>query len=107
MNEFTIGTDGFLHENEVRELSERLRRELPTADPLAYEAMLMLARAYQAHTRAIGPVETEFGLSGARFSVLRALYLAEGGRLSMKAIARRLLVTAPNITRLVEGLLGD
>lgn len=107
MNEFTIDQDGFLVESEVRQLALRVQGDFPWADPLAFEAMLMLARAYQAHTKAVRPTEAEFGLSGARYSVLRCLYLSDDGRLSMKELAKRLLVTAPNVTRLVEGLVKD
>ena len=107
MTEFGISPDGFLFETEVHTLTGQVQQDFPWADPLAFEAMLMLARAYQAHTRAVRPTEAEFGLSGARYSVLRCLNNSETGRLTMKEIARRLSVTAPNVTRLVEGLVRD
>lgn len=107
MEQFSASSEGLFYENEVRQLADGIHADHPWADPLAFEAMLMLARAYQAHTKAVAPTQAEFGLSGARFSVLRALYLSDGDRLPMKEIARRLLVTAPNVTRLVEGLARD
>lgn len=104
MEQFTVSPEGLLSEIEVQDLARRVHEEYEWADPLSFEAMLMLARAYQAHTKAVRPTEAEFGLSGARYSVLRCLNNSETGRLTMKEIARRLSVTAPNITRLVEGL---
>src|SRR5581483_880069 len=72
----------------------------------ALEASVMVARAFQAHMQAVAPVKAEFGLSGARYDLLRALVHA-GRPLKMNEIARRLLVTPTNVTRLVTSLIEE
>jgi MarR family 2-MHQ and catechol resistance regulon transcriptional repressor len=101
---FSVSPDGFLTDDEVRGISRRALALDPSADPLAIEMMRMIGTAYSALHRAVDPPLSEFGLSGARFAVLRVLHDAEGGPLTMSELARRLSVTPPNITRLIRGL---
>jgi DNA-binding MarR family transcriptional regulator len=102
-----VSPDGFLSDDEVQGISQRAQALDPAADPLAIEMMRMIGTAYAALHRAVEPPLSEFGLSGARFSVLRVLHDAGGGPLTMSELARRLSVTPPNITRLIRGLKQD
>jgi DNA-binding MarR family transcriptional regulator len=101
---FSVSPDGFLTDDEVHGISRRALALDPSADPLAIEMMRMIGTAYSALHRAVDPPLSEFGLSGARFAVLRVLHDAGGGPLTMSELARRLSVTPPNITRLIRGL---
>src|SRR3954465_10217740 len=53
------------------------------------------------------PFRSEFGIFGARYSVLRILVEAEEDSLTMSGIAHRLAVTPPNVSKLIEGLVAD
>jgi len=48
-----------------------------------------------------------YDINTARYSLLRALYFAEGRRLSQSDIAREMAVTSPNVTQLIDALEGD
>lgn len=107
MKEFSISDSGYLHETDAHEVATRAAETFPWVDPLALEASVMLIRASQTHARVHAPTQAEFGLSGARFGVLRVLFQTDGAGLTMNQIASRLQVTAANITKLIEGLVDD
>jgi MarR family transcriptional repressor of emrRAB len=107
VSRFSVSPDGFLSDDAVQGISQRAQALDPSADPLAIEMMRMIGTTYAALHRVVEPTLSEFGLSGARFSVLRVLYDADSEPLTMSELARRLSVTPPNITRLIRGLKQD
>jgi MarR family transcriptional repressor of emrRAB len=107
MNQFSISDDGFVSETDAHDLAEHTHETFPWVNVLAIEASMMLTRAYQSHAKVHGPTQEEFGLSGARFSVLRVIYQNDHAGLTMNQIAKGLLVTASNITKLIDGLVQD
>jgi DNA-binding MarR family transcriptional regulator len=107
MNTFTISDDGYLTESSAHQVAEASKRMAPSIDPLAIEATRMIVIAYGSLLREVAPHRAEFGLSGARYSVLRVLFETQDGQLSMSEIARRLTVTPTNVTQLINGLERD
>ena len=83
--------------------------QMPWADVVAIEANLAVmgtgAALGRAMARAIEPFG--FNLGPPRYAVVRVIFLAEGGRLSLTEIARRVGVTTTNITNLIDGLERD
>jgi DNA-binding MarR family transcriptional regulator len=104
---FAVSEDGLLREDSVHTSAQRMRDTIPWVDPDAFEAFVMIIRANLACARSLAPILEEFELSGARFSVLRVLNGAPGGRLLMGEIAKSLFVSPTNVTRLVNGLSKD
>jgi len=104
---FSVSPEGFLSDRAVQEISQRAQSLDPRADPLAIEIMHMIGTTDAALHRAVEPSLSELGLSGSRINVLRVLYDANGGPLTMSELARRLSVTPPNITRHIQGLKQD
>src|SRR3954468_13075800 len=83
--------------------------KLPWADVVALEANLAVigtgAALGRAMARAIEPFG--FNLGPPRYAVVRVIFLAKAGRLSLTEIARRVGVTTTNITNLIDGLERD
>jgi DNA-binding MarR family transcriptional regulator len=83
--------------------------KLPWADVVALEANLAVmgtgAALGRAMARAIEPFG--FNLGPPRYAVVRVIFLAEDGHLSLTEIARRVGVTTTNITNLIDGLERD
>jgi len=107
MNQFRISDDGFLTEAGIHDAVARVLAEYPGVDPLAVESVRMITAAFGELAAEIAPFRSEFGLSGGRYSVLRVLAEAEEDALSVSEIARRLAVTPPNVSKLMEGLAAD
>src|SRR5690349_11426167 len=101
VDKFTIDADGYVQDAEVGRAIATFGGLVPADARLPIEIAYMLTRAYAALARSVVPVRAEFGLSGARYGVLRALYEAEKPELSMREIADSLTVPPPNITQLV------
>ncbi len=107
MNTFSVTADKFLHEDAVRRVAERYQEEFSSVEPAAIEVALMVAWAQSSMASAAAPFQEEFGLSAARFTVLRLLHQTAGRRLPMNEIAAGLYVTPTNVTKLVAGLEHD
>ncbi len=107
MNRFSVAADKFLHEDAVRQVAERYQEEFPWVEPAAIEVALMVAWAQSSMASEAAPFQEEFGLSAARFTVLRLLHQTAGRRLSMNEIAAGLYVTPTNVTKLVASLERD
>jgi MarR family 2-MHQ and catechol resistance regulon transcriptional repressor len=90
-------------------LARRHLAEFPWADVAAIEATARVVDAEATLRSALARfiAASEAGLVPARFQVLRALYLAEGRRLSLGEIARAIRVTSTNVTSLIDGLERD
>lgn len=107
MAEFIVLEGGFLAERAIHELADWYASKCPGIDSETFEAHLMVLRAYIAlatPTRE-SPVGTRIPRS--KYNVLRLLYQAEGKKLSMSEIGKGLNVSPTNITKLVNGLVGD
>jgi len=107
VNRFSVAADKFLHEDAVRQVAERYQEEFPWVEPAAIEVALMVAWAQSSMASEAAPFQEEFGLSAARFTVLRLLHQTAGRRLSMNEIAAGLYVTPTNVTKLVASLERD
>jgi DNA-binding MarR family transcriptional regulator len=107
MNQFRISEDGFLTEALIHDAVVKTVADHPSVDPLAVESVRMITAVFGALVREIAPIRSEFSLSGARYSVLRALIEAEDDALSIGEVARRLAVTPPNVSKLIDGLVSD
>ena len=107
MNQFRISEDGFLTEVGIHSAVAKAVAEYPGVDPLAVESVRMITASFGALAGEIAPFRSEFGLSGGRYSVLRVLAEADEDALSVSEIARRLAVTPPNVSKLIEGLAAD
>jgi DNA-binding MarR family transcriptional regulator len=83
--------------------------KMPWADVVALEANLAVMGTGMALGRAMARAIEPFGfnLGPPRYHVVRVLYLAEGDRLSLTEIARRVGVTTTNVTNLIDGLERD
>ncbi|HLF70621.1 MAG TPA: MarR family transcriptional regulator [Dehalococcoidia bacterium] len=105
MTEFTID-DGWMSESSVRELAAWYHDHCPLTDQLTFETHLTVLRAY-ATLVTESPLETEMGISRARYNILRLLYQAPDNRLLMGDIVQGMNVSPTNITKLVDTLVGD
>ena len=87
MSTFSVSSEGFLSDGAGQEISQRAQSLDPRADPLAIEIMHMIGVTDAALHRAVEPTLLELGLSGSRINVLRVLFDANGGPLTMSAIS--------------------
>ena len=106
MSEFLVSDDGVLTEAVARDLAAFYKTKYPELDQLAFEAHVMVVRAYGA-LKIDAPFESRGGLTKARYNVLRLLYQSEHGRLPMSDIVQGMQVSPTNITKLVDGLEVD
>ncbi len=104
-NDFSV-EDGWLKEGSVRDLAAWYHEQCPETPQLAFEAHLMILRAYVS-LRDNSPLEHVAGLSRARYNILRMLYQAPDRRLLMSDIVQGMNVSPTNITKLVDSLAGD
>jgi DNA-binding MarR family transcriptional regulator len=106
MPEFLVQDDGLMTERSVRDLAQWYNERSPETDELSFEVHLSLMR-----TAALLAVGSQFeirgGLSRARYNVLRILHQSPDERLTMSDIVEGLNVSPTNITKLVDGLVGD
>jgi DNA-binding MarR family transcriptional regulator len=107
MQEFTILDNGRLSDAIVLKTMELLRDDVPRLDPTAVEAHMTLFRAYGVFFAAVSARYEELGLSHSRFNMLRWLYHADDGRLSMTDLGARLEASVPNVIRMVQALEVD
>lgn len=107
MNKFSIASDGFVTEEAVHLGAERYGELGQIEDRLPLETARMITHAYSSLIQVVTPYRAEFGLSGARYSILRVLFEADSDSLSMSEIARSLTVTPTNVTQLIGGLAHD
>jgi DNA-binding MarR family transcriptional regulator len=73
-------------------------------DPTAMAAVTGLVRAHQVVVARVEGVLRPFGLSFARFEVLRLLAFSRAGALPMGALSQRLLVHSTSVTSAVDRL---
>jgi DNA-binding MarR family transcriptional regulator len=83
--------------------------QFPWADIVALEANLAVIETGDALRRAIARAiePMGFNLGPPRYLVVRAVFLAQNGRLSLSEIAKRIGVTTTNVTNLIDGLERD
>ncbi len=106
MPRFLVGEDGMLSEVEASEQAQWYVRQAPEMEPLAFEAHLMIMRAYNA-LKTDMPFQRRKGLTKARYNVLRLLYQRQDTRMPMGDIIQGMNVSPTNITKLVDGLEKD
>ena len=83
--------------------------QFPWADIVALEANLAVMETGDALRKAIARAIEPFGfnLGPPRYLVVRAIFLAEAGRLSLSEVAKRVGATTTNVTNLIDGLERD
>jgi DNA-binding MarR family transcriptional regulator len=105
-----------LSEEEIAGNNDRLHQlvmgyldQFPWADVVALEANLAVMATGDALRKAIARSIEPFGfnLGPPRYLVVRAIFLAEDGRLSLSETAKRVGVTTTNLTNLIDGLERD
>ncbi|HEX5368887.1 MAG TPA: MarR family transcriptional regulator [Dehalococcoidia bacterium] len=106
MPHFLVREDGMLSEVEASEQAQWYVTQCPEMEPLAFEAQLMIMRAYNA-VKSDTPFQHRKGLTNARYNVLRLLIQREQGRMPMGDIIQGMNVSPTNITKLVDGLEKD
>ena len=80
----------------------------PAAQMEAFRAHLAVVRTGTQLARSVTSfLANRYGINRARYSLLRALYFAEGRRLSLSDLARNLAVTSPNVSQLIDALETD
>jgi MarR family 2-MHQ and catechol resistance regulon transcriptional repressor len=80
----------------------------PAERPESFSAHLAVVRTGTAMRNAVTSfLGARYDINTARYSLLRALYFAEGRRLSQSDIAREMAVTSPNVTQLIDALEAD
>jgi hypothetical protein len=104
MNQYGFSNEGTLHELLVHEIAKEAKEADPDVDPLAYEASLLLVRAFGTLTALTEPLLESAGLTGARMSVLRLLNREPNKWLSIGQVAEGMNVTSGNVTQVVNGL---
>ncbi|HEY7466265.1 MAG TPA: MarR family transcriptional regulator [Dehalococcoidia bacterium] len=101
-----------LPENAVEGAFARMRKTarfydeaFPVENRNLYLAHLAVAATGTALSQAVERyLSTNFGINRARYSLLRALYFADGHREPQSELARTLNVTSPNVTQLIDAL---
>jgi DNA-binding MarR family transcriptional regulator len=106
MPQFFVHDDGLLSEVEATNQADWYSKLVPGADPLSFEAHLMIMRA-NAALRIDAPFYSRGGLTKARYNLLRLLYQADDYRMLMTEIVQGMNVSPTNITKLVDGLEKD
>jgi DNA-binding MarR family transcriptional regulator len=106
MPRFLVREDGMLSELEASDQAGWYISQCPEMEPLAFEAHIMLMRAYNA-LKTDMPFERRKGLTKARYNVLRLLFQREDRRMPMGDIIQGMNVSPTNITKLVDGLEKD
>jgi DNA-binding MarR family transcriptional regulator len=93
----------------VHDLVVSYLNQFAWADVAALEANLALHETANALQRALARFIQPYGfaLGPPRYLVVRAVFLAEAGRLSLSEIAKRIGVTTTNVTNLIDGLERD
>jgi MarR family 2-MHQ and catechol resistance regulon transcriptional repressor len=92
----------------LERVSEGYGAAFPGADINSFRAHFSIVRSGVRLSQAIGDfLGDRFGLNSGRYSVLRALYFADGHRLPQVEVARALNVSSPNVTQLIDGLERD
>jgi DNA-binding MarR family transcriptional regulator len=107
INTFSIDADGYVTHVQTHQAIEKHAEIAPGVNLMPVEAARMITHAYALIAQVTGPYRAEFGLSGARYGILRTLFEAEPEALSMGAIAESLTVPPPNVTQLAAGLARD
>jgi MarR family 2-MHQ and catechol resistance regulon transcriptional repressor len=97
------GTD--MMDEGLERVAARYSQAFPTADINSFRAHLSIVRSGTRLAQAVAQyLGTHFGINLARYSLLRALYFAEGHRLPQSEVARAMHVTSPNVTQLIDAL---
>jgi len=98
-------------EERIRETSLRYAQRFPWLDSAPIEAYVSLLHTLRVHTVAIerylNSLNQPKPISGARHTVLRTLYFADGHRLSQNEISREVGVSRTNVTNLIDALERD
>ena len=98
-------------EERIRVTASRYAQQFPWLDDALFEAYISLLQTLRVHAVAIerylGSTGQPKPISAPRHTVLRALFFAEGYRLSQTEASREVGVSPTNITNLVDGLERD
>jgi len=98
--------DGWVVESTVRELAEWYNDQYPETTSQTFETHLMVLRAYMTLV-AGSPIDSNAGLSRARYNILRLLYQQPDRRLLMGDFAEGMNVSPTNISKLVDALVSE
>ena len=89
----------------LREIASHYDAALPAEANDVYLAHLAIANCGAALTQTVESyLSLMFDINPGRYSVLRAIYFAEGRSLYQSQIAREIKVSSPNITQLIDVL---
>ena len=89
----------------LRQIASRYAAAFPAKTDDVYLAHLAIANCGAALTQTVERyLSLMFGINPGRYSVLRAIYFAEGQSLYQSQIAREINVSSPNITQLIDAL---
>jgi DNA-binding MarR family transcriptional regulator len=102
---FTV-QDGWMNEAAVHDLAQWYHENCPDTSTLTFEAHLMIIKSYL-NLIPGSPLDPAFGLSRARYNILRLLYRAPSHRLLMGDFAEDMNVSPTNITKLMDSLVTD
>lgn len=95
-------------DDRLERVSARYGAAFPDADVNSFRAHFSIVRSGVRLSQAVGQfLDGRFGLNSARYSLLRALYFADGQRMQQSELARALDVTSPNVTQLIDALERD
>ena len=86
---------------------ERLGSRCDKCDPAAIYALISLKRMASDLDGFVDKMCKTFDFSSGRLNVLMALFTAENQSMALSEIGRYLVVTRPNITGLIDGLVSD
>lgn len=103
-HQFFVDSDGRLRETPVSDVVAHLRELFPALDADSLEAEIMVERTHRLLAADRDAQWAPHGLTGSRFIILRNLYTAAHGRLSMGQIASVMNLEPNNITQLVGAL---
>ena len=92
----------------VAVLAARYHEAFPSVEPDAFSSHLSVNVTGALQGRIVARyLNNRFGINGARYSLLRALYFAKDKRLQQSEVARVMNVTSPNVTQLIDALEKD
>ena len=102
-HQFSVDSQGRLHEASVLATRDNLLKVAPDGDPTSLEVEFMLLRTARLITTVRDSQWSKHGLTYSRVALLRVLYTSNG-RLSMGEIAAKMNLGSNGATQLVEGL---
>jgi len=96
---------GLTERERLERTAARYAAAFPAERSDAFRAHLAVVRTGVAMRNAVTAfLAARHEINTARYSLLRALYFADGRKLSQSDLARELAVTSPNVTQLIDAL---